>query len=92
MLPPTANASRPAGEWNQSRMVVQGDHVEHWVNGVKVLDGSLASEEGRRGIARRWAAAPAIRDLLLNAKPSGPISLQHHGTAVWFKNLKIRPL
>jgi hypothetical protein len=92
MLPPTAKASRPAGEWNESRLVVKGYHVEHWINGTKVIDVSLSSEEGRAGISKRWAAAPAIRDMLLNAKPNGPISLQHHGTAVWFKNLKIRRL
>jgi hypothetical protein len=92
MLPPIAKAARPAGEWNESRLVVKGDHVEHWINGTKVLEASLASEEGRAGVTKRWAAAPAIRDMLLNAKPSGPISLQHHGTAVWFKNLKIRRL
>ena len=90
MLPPTAFAAHPAGQWNQSRMVLKGSHVEHWINGVKVLDGSLSSEEARAGIAKRWAAAPAIRDMLLHPQPSGPISLQHHGAAVWFKNLKIR--
>jgi len=92
MLPPAAKAARPAGEWNESRLVVKGSHVEHWINGVKVLDASLSSDEGRAGISKRWAAAPAIRDMLLNAKPAGPLSLQHHGAAVWFKNLKIRPL
>jgi hypothetical protein len=92
MIPPSATAARPAGEWNQSRLVVKGSRVEHWVNGVKVLEASLNSEEARAGISKRWARAPAIRDMLLNAKPRGPIALQHHGAAVWFKNLKIRPL
>lgn len=92
VIPPTARAARPAGQWNQSRLVVKGTHVEHWVNGVKVLEAALDSEQARAGIARRWARAPAIRDILLNPKPSGPIGLQHHGAVVWFKNLKIRPL
>jgi hypothetical protein len=92
MLPPTAATARPAGEWNESRLVVKGSHFEHWINGVKVLDGSLSSDEARAGTAKRWAAAPAIRDMLLDAKPTGSLSLQHHGAAVWFKNLKIRPL
>jgi hypothetical protein len=92
MLPPTAKAARPCGEWNQSRIVLKGAHVEHWINGVKVLDGPVNSEPARAGISKRWAAAPAIRDMLLNAKPGGPLSLQHHGAAVWFKNLKLRPL
>lgn len=91
MIAPSATAARPAGEWNQSRLIVKGSHVEHWINGVKVLDASLASEEARAGISKRWARAPAIRDMLLNPGPRGPIALQHHGAAVWFKNLKIRP-
>ena len=44
----------PAGEWNSGRLVVKGDHIEHWVNGVKVLDGSLASPEVREGALARW--------------------------------------
>lgn len=92
MIPPSAAAARPAGEWNQSRLFVKGSHVEHWINGVKVLDASLSSDQARAGISKRWARAPAIRDLLLNPKTRGPIALQHHGAAVWFKNLKIRTL
>jgi hypothetical protein len=68
------------------------DHFEHWINGVMVLDGSLHSEQAHAGAARRWANAPTIREALIHAKLVGPLSLQHHGAAVWFKNLKIRPL
>lgn len=92
MIPPRTKAAHPAGEWNESRLVVKGDHFEHWIKGVMVLDGSLHSEEARAGTAKRWANAPTVRDMLSNAGPSGPISLQHHGAAVWFKNLKIREL
>ena len=92
MIPPKRKAALPAGEWNQSRLVVKGGHFEHWINGVLVLDGSLFSDEANAGTAKRWANAPTIREMLLHAKRTGPISLQHHGGAVWFKNLKIRPL
>lgn len=92
MLPPKAKAAKPAGEWNESRLVVKGDHFEHWINGVLVCDGSLHSDEARQGTSKRWASAPTLRDILNNAGPTGPISLQHHGAAVWFKNLKIRAL
>jgi hypothetical protein len=92
MIPPRVKAARPAGQWNESRLVVKGDHFEHWINGVMVLDGSLFSDEANAGTAKRWAKAPTIRDMLLHAKRTGPVSLQHHGGAVWFKNLKIRPL
>jgi len=92
MIPPSATAARPAGQWNQSRLMVRGSHVEHWINGVKVLDAALDSDQARAGISKRWDRAPAIRDMLLDPKPSGPVALQHHGAAVWFRNLKIRPL
>lgn len=92
MIPPRRLAARAPGEWNESRLVVKGGHFEHWVNGEKVLDGDFASAEALTGIAKRWAKAPTIRNMLENAKPAGPLSLQHHGAAVWFKNLKIRQL
>ena len=92
MIPPRTKASHPPGEWNDARLVVKGDHFEHWINGVMVLDGSLNSDQAHAGTAKRWANAPTIRDMLIHAKPTGPLSLQHHGAAVWFKNLKIRPL
>jgi Domain of Unknown Function (DUF1080) len=92
MIPPRTKASHPPGEWNDGRLVIKGDHFEHWINGVMVLDGSLNSDQAHAGTAKRWANAPTIRDMLIHAKPTGPLSLQHHGAAVWFKNLKIRPL
>jgi hypothetical protein len=92
MIPPRTMAAHAAGEWNTGRLVVKGDHFEHWINGVMVLDGLLHSDETRAGTAKRWATSPTIRNILTNAKPDGPLSLQHHGAAVWFKNLKIRRL
>ena len=89
MVPPNRRAPSKPGEWNQSRLVVQGDRFEHWVNGVKVLDGTLNSQQAREATSRRWADAPTIREMLLHARPAGPLSLQHHGTPVWFKNIKI---
>lgn len=92
MIPPKAKAAKPVGEWNTSRLLVNGDHFEHWINGVLVCDGALHSIEAKAGTSKRWAAAPAIRDMLNNASTAGPLSLQHHGATVFFKNLKIREL
>src|SRR5215831_18487182 len=41
MISPTKDATHPVGEFNHSRLVVKGDHVQHWLNGEKVVDGSL---------------------------------------------------
>lgn len=92
MIPPRTKAQHSPLQWNTGRLVVKGDHFEHWINGVMVLDGSLHSEQAAAGTAKRWAKAPTIRNILTHATASGPVSLQHHGAAVWFKNLKIRPL
>jgi hypothetical protein len=92
MIAPAERAAKPAGAWNESKLLVQGNRVQHWINGVKVLEGSLDSESVRAGVAKRWAPAEPVRDALLHPKPSGPIALQHHGDEVWFKNIKIRRL
>jgi hypothetical protein len=82
----------PAGEWNSGRLVVKRDHIEHWVNGVKVLDSSLSSPGVREGAMTRWKEAPGILKMLTHPKPRGSIALQHHGEEVWFRNVKVRRL
>jgi hypothetical protein len=93
MVGPSASPAKPAGEFNQSRIVVRGKHIEHWLNGVKVVDSSLESPDALAGIRKRWAVAPHVLDLLTKQpKTQCPISLQNHGDDTWFRNLKIRPL
>ena len=87
------DVARPVGEFNHSRLVVQGDHVEHWLNGVKVVDASLKDPAVAESMARRWGKDSPVYDLLVNQpRESCPISLQNHGDAAWFKNIKIRVL
>ena len=92
MIPPAEGHAKPAGEWNSSRLVVRGDHVEHWLNGTKVLDGSLKDDRVIAGVNKRWQDVPAVRDALTNPKPKGYIALQHHGDEVWFRTIRIREL
>ena len=44
---PAADLTRPVGEWNTGRIVVDGAHVEHWLNGTKVLDYDFGPPTGR---------------------------------------------
>lgn len=93
MVAPSTPASKPVGEFNSSRILVRGNHVEHWLNGVKVVDSSLDSPDALEGIKTRWAAAPHVYELLAKQpKKNCPISLQNHGDEAWFRNIKIRLL
>ena len=93
MVAPSSAESKPIGEFNQSRIVLRGNHVEHWLNGVKVVDAALDSPESMEGIKTRWAAAPHVYDLLAKQpRKDCPISLQNHGDDAWFRSLKIRDL
>lgn len=88
MHPPSTLAARPAGEYNRTKIVVNGSHVEHWLNGVKVVDFELwtpewqqLKEKGKWKDARNYAMAK-----------KGYIALQDHGGGVRFKNIKLRKL
>lgn len=76
------------GRFNEGRVVVRGQHVEHWLNGRKVLEYRLDDPE----LAAKVAATKYSRVPNFFSKEGGHIGLQHHHNYVWFKNLKIRPL
>jgi hypothetical protein len=65
MISPSKDATRPVGEFNHSRLVVKGDAVEHWLNGVKVVDGSLNAPEVAKGTGARWGTDSQVYELLV---------------------------
>jgi hypothetical protein len=78
----------PVGEWNASRIVVNGDHVEHWLNGVKVLEfGRWTAEWDSLKNAGKWLDAPDY-----GSAATGHIVIQDHGSVFWFRNVRIREL
>ncbi len=89
VLPPAADKPlKPPGEWNRSRVLVQGNHVEHWLNGVKVLEYELGSDAVKAGVANsKFKNAPGF-----GTKIKGHIMLTDHQDECWFRNLKIREL
>jgi Domain of Unknown Function (DUF1080) len=90
MVAPSAQAARPVGEFNVSRILVRGNHVEHWMNGVKIVDSALDSPDALQGVRTRWAKAPHVSELLASQpRKSCPISLQNHGDEAWFRSIKI---
>jgi hypothetical protein len=78
----------PPGEWNHSRVLVKGNHVEHWLNGKKVLEYELGSDEIKAAIAQsKFKKSAGFAD-----KITGPILLTEHHDAASFKNIKILEL
>jgi hypothetical protein len=93
MVSPSAHPAKPVGEFNHSRVLVRGNHVEHWLNGVKVVDSTLNGDDARKGLAARWGESSEVYKLLADQPQKDcPISLQNHGADAWFRNIKIRPL
>jgi hypothetical protein len=93
MIAASQAAAKPAGEWNAARLVVRGNRIEHWLNGVKVVDAELTDRSVAVALEKRWSkASPVYRLLTTQPKRATPIALQNHNSEAWFKNLKIRPL
>ena len=84
---PDDDATNPPGEWNQARLVVRGSHVEHWLNGSKLLEYELWSDDWKaRVAASKFAAMPDY-----GSRAKGHIVLQDHGDRVAYRNLSIKP-
>ncbi len=93
LVAPRVQVARAVGEFNESRIVVRGSHVEHWLNGTKVVDVDLDSDAIRTGIAKRWPLDSTVYRLLSEMPHKRtPIALQQHGDEVWFRSIKIRRL
>ncbi len=76
------------GGWNEGRIRVLGNVVEHWLNGIKTVEYVLASPEWEELVAAsKFAAHPRY-----GTAASGPIGLQDHGRKVWYRSIRIRPL
>jgi hypothetical protein len=88
MDPAPAAVPSPVGEWNHTRIVVNNGHVEHWLNGKKVVEYELYSDDWKKKkMAGKWKDVSSY-----GQAKKGYITFQNHGSEAWFKNIKIKEL
>jgi hypothetical protein len=88
LVPPVMDMTKPPGQWNQARLIVDHGRVEHWLNGMKITEYVVGSPEFKAKVAaskfKQWPQFATGK--------TGHIALQNHGDAVWFRDLKIKVL
>lgn len=88
LYPSPEGVVHPAGEWNRVRILVKGNHVEHWLNDVKVVEYELLSPDWEAKVAAskfsQWKG--------YGRAPGGYIALQDHGDRVEYRSIRIREL
>ncbi|MFC1726793.1 DUF1080 domain-containing protein [candidate division KSB1 bacterium] len=88
LIPAEDKNTKPVGEWNQARIIVNGNHIEHWLNGKKVVEFERSTQ-----IYRALVAKSKYKDYEnFGMHQNGHILLQDHGDNVAFRNIKIREL
>lgn len=88
VIPCAVDVSRPAGEWNHAHIIVKGTHIQHFLNGFKVVDIDVASDEYAKAKSNsKWRDSKEYGSLT-----KGVINLQEHGDFVEFRNIKVKKL
>jgi len=88
LYPSPAGHVHAGGEWNTARLIVNGNHVEHWLNGFKLLEFELGSRDWDSKVkASKFAPHPRF-----GKNAQGHIGLQDHGNVVAYRNIKLRVL
>jgi Domain of Unknown Function (DUF1080) len=88
IAPGKARKVKPVGQFNQTRIVVRGNRIEHWLNGVKVVEFDRSSADFKQRIAQsKFKNTKGFGEA-----PKGHVLLQDHGDAVWYRNIKVRNL
>ncbi|MDY0099785.1 MAG: DUF1080 domain-containing protein [Bacteroidales bacterium] len=88
MYVPERKIVKKAGQWNNSKIVFDNGHVEHWLNGEKIIEFEAWSDDWfARKSSGKWENAPEY-----GLARKGYICLQDHGSRSWFKNIKLKEL
>jgi Domain of Unknown Function (DUF1080) len=85
---PSEDATKPVGEWNKARILVNGNKVEHWLNGKKVVEYEFGSDDWTTRVGKskfkEWKKFGTMK--------KGKIDLQDHGDEVHYRSVKIKAL
>jgi hypothetical protein len=88
MHAPSEEKSNAVGEWNTSKLVVNDNHVEHWLNGTMVVEYDIQSDDWNQKVKNsKWKDFPGY-----GLAKKGHIDLQDHGNEVWLRSIMIKPL
>ncbi|MCE9557255.1 MAG: DUF1080 domain-containing protein [Planctomycetes bacterium] len=88
LYPADQAVTKPVGQYNEARIVVKGQHVEHWLNGKKVVETEINGDDWNKRIAaskfKGWKK--------FGQNSEGHIVIQDHGDPVWYRNIRIKKL
>jgi hypothetical protein len=98
MIPAKPQNAKPVGEWNTSKIVVNGNTVQHFQNGVKVVEYTIRTKEWTdllqvsKFSKEKWPVAFELLNNVGGVSKSGLIGFQDHGDDVWYRNITVRVL
>ncbi|MCR9065284.1 MAG: DUF1080 domain-containing protein [Cytophagales bacterium] len=88
LIKPVNKELKPIGEFNKAKLIHKDGHVEHWLNGQKVLDFQIGSPELKEILATsKFKDNPDY-----HSDSEGHIMFQHHGQKVYYKNIRVREI
>ncbi|MBT5187093.1 MAG: DUF1080 domain-containing protein [Kordiimonadaceae bacterium] len=88
MIASSVDASKPVGEWNEVRIIVSGNTLQQYLNGVKVVETTMWDDNWAAILAdSKFATWPGFAQ-----SKTGHFALQDHGNPVWYRNIKVKKL
>ena len=88
MYSPTEAAAKEPGQWNDARIVLDGNRIEHYLNGKLIVEAEMESDDWKARLAKSkfiaWKGFAKNR--------TGHVVLQDHGNEVWYRDVRIKPL
>jgi hypothetical protein len=85
---PEGKELKPVGEWNDSKIILNGSKIEHWLNGTLVVSADMSSDDWKKRVAeskfKDWEK--------FGKNATGHICFQDHGNPVSFKNIRIKKI